>query len=300
MLSGLVGSTGVLKPQRILQLVDDWKQDAVGFLRDAVPRLFLIALVSFVLIWILRLVTSKAGRLQSKRLPGVRRAAQVLTLAEILHSVGVTVILFVATLMALSVFRLNLGPLLASAGIVGLAIGFGAQTLVKDVLNGFFILLEDQYDVGDFIRIAGVQGRVETMSLRRTVLRDDDGTVHTIPNSEIKIVSNATRDWSQVSLRVSVADSEPSDRVIRLLQEVGSQLRGDPTLGGDIFADIEVPGIDRIAGGEAEYLVQMKTRPGRQNEVRRELRRRIKDSLQQNQITASESSPAQVKNDSAA
>src|SRR5690349_19563695 len=157
--SGLAYATGVLEPERMLQLANDWKQDALGFLRDAVPRLLLIAIVSFVLIWILRIVTSKASHLQSKRLPGVRRAQQVVTLAEILHSVGVTVILFVATLMALSVFRLNLGPLLASAGIVGLAIGFGAQTLVKDVLNGFFILLEDQYDVGDSIRIAGVQGR---------------------------------------------------------------------------------------------------------------------------------------------
>src|SRR5207244_12006129 len=114
--------------------------------------------------------------------------------------VGMFVIIFVACLEILSLLGINLGPLLASAGIAGLAIGFGAQTLVKDVINGFFILLENQYDIGDNIRVAGVKGTVEAMNMRSTVLRDEDGTVHIIPNSEINIVSNATRDWSQLTL----------------------------------------------------------------------------------------------------
>lgn len=106
---------------------------------------------------------------------------------------GTVVILFVCLLEVLSLLGLNLGPLLASAGIVGLAVGFGAQTLVHDVINGFFILLDDQFDLGDSIRIAGVKGTVEQMTLRRTVLRDDDGTLHTVPNSQILIVSNETQ-----------------------------------------------------------------------------------------------------------
>ena len=121
------------------------------------------------------------------------RARQVDTLASILNSVGTVVILFVCLLEVLSLLGLNLGPLLASAGIVGLAVGFGAQTLVHDVINGFFILLDDQFDLGDSIRIAGVKGTVEQMTLRRTVLRDDDGTLHTVPNSQILIVSNETQ-----------------------------------------------------------------------------------------------------------
>src|SRR5437588_5735139 len=124
-------------------------------------------------------------------------------MASVITSVGVFVIFFWAVLQAVPLFGLNLGPLLASAGIAGLAIGFGAQTLVKDVINGFFILLENQYDIGDNIRVAGVKGTVEAMNMRSTVLRDEDGTVHIIPNSEIKIVSNATRDWSQLTLRVT-------------------------------------------------------------------------------------------------
>jgi len=202
----------------------------------------------------------------------------------VITSVSVFVILFVATLEVLSLLGLNLGPLLASAGIAGLAIGFGAQTLVHDFINGFFILLENQYDLGDVVKIAGVKGSVEEMSLRRTVLRDDDGTLHTVPNSQITIVSNATRDWSQVALRVVVAYSESSDKVVGLLKEVGEEVRHDPAFADDIVADIQVPGIDRVGNGEAEYLLLVKTRPNKQYAVSRELRRRIKECFQKNNV----------------
>jgi small conductance mechanosensitive channel len=167
-----------------------------------------------------------------------------------------------------------------------LAIGFGAQTLVHDFINGFFILLDDQYDIGDTVRVANVKGTVEDMSLRRTVLRDDDGTLHTVPNSQITIVSNSTRDWSQVTLRVTVAYNEPSDQIISLLQQVGNDVRNDPAFGNDIVADIQVPGIDRVGNGEAEYLMLVKTRPNRQYGVSMELRRRIKEVFQKNNIQA--------------
>jgi small conductance mechanosensitive channel len=196
----------------------------------------------------------------------------------------VTVIVFVAGLQALSILGLNLGPLLASAGIAGLAIGFGAQALVKDVINGFFILFEDQFNLGDKIRIAGVAGTVEGMSLRRTKLRDDDGTVHMIPNSQITIVSNMTRDWAQLTLRVAVAYSESSDRIVSLLEQVANDLRHDDTYADEIVGDIQVPGIDKVGNGEAEYLMLVKTRPNRQYVISRELRRRIKDSFHKNNV----------------
>ncbi len=186
-------------------LLRDWREDTMTFLRHDAPKIVLVVLGSLVLIRLLRLITRKVTALQTRKLPSGLRAQQIQTLASVLTSVGVFVILFVAALMVLPLLGLNLGPLLASAGIAGLAIGFGAQTLVHDFINGFFILLENQYDIGDNIRIAGVKGTVEDMSLRRTVLRDDDGTVHIVPNSEIKLVSNATRDWSQLTLRVAVA-----------------------------------------------------------------------------------------------
>src|SRR5882672_8743191 len=256
-------------------LLQAWREDAVRFLRDAAPKLVLILAIAFVLAWLFRTLVGKVASLEGKRVAGVR-SQQVRTLAGVITSVGVFVIVFVTILEVLSVLNLNLGPLLASAGIAGLAIGFGAQTLVKDFINGFFILLYNQYDIGDVVRIAGVKGTVESMNLRQTTLRDDDGTVHIVPNSAINIVSNTTRDWSQLTLKVVVAYEEPSDKIVKLLKQVAEEIRHDPQYAEDIVSDIEVPGIDRIGNGEAEYLVLVKTRPNRQYPVSRELRRRIK------------------------
>jgi moderate conductance mechanosensitive channel len=265
-------------------LLRGWGEDARTFLRHDVPKIALVTVVSFVLIRLLRLITAKVASLHARSLSSGLRAQQVRTLASVLTSIGVFIILFVAALEVLPLLGLNLGPLLASAGVAGLAIGFGAQTLVHDFINGFFILLENQYDLGDKIRIAGVAGTVEDMTLRRTVLRDDDGTVHTVPNSQITIVSNATRDWSQTAMRVVVAYSEPSDRIIGLLRQIGEEIRNDPDFAGDIVSDIQVPGIDRIGNGEAEYLMLVKTNPNKQYVVSRELRRRIKERFDQNKI----------------
>ena len=265
-------------------LLRDWREDTMVFLRHDVPKILVVVVASLVLIRVLRALTGKIVALHIRKVPPGFRAQQVRTLATVTSSVGIFVIIFVAGLEILSLLGINLSPLLASAGIAGLAIGFGAQTLVKDVINGFFILLENQYDIGDNIRVAGVKGTVEAMNMRSTVLRDEDGTIHIIPNSEIKIVSNATRDWSQLTLRVTVAYSEPSERIVKLLQEVGEELRHDPAYADDIVSDIEVPGIDPVGNGEVEYLIQVKTRPNQQQRVSRELRRRIKECFQKNNI----------------
>lgn len=266
------------------ELIRDWREDSLVFVRHDLPKIVLFILISAVLIRILQLVTRKIASLHSHHLTAGLRTPQVRTLAGVINGVGTAVILFVCLLEVLSLLGLNLGPLLASAGIVGLAIGFGAQTLVHDVINGFFILLEDHFDIGDTIRTAGVKGSVEQMSLRRTALRDDDGTVHIIPNSQITIVSNMTRDWAQVALKVTVAYDEPSDQIISLLQRVGEDVRHDPAFADDIVSDVLVPGIDRVGNGEADYLMLVKTRPNKQYGVSRELRRRIKESFATNKI----------------
>ncbi len=201
-----------------------------------------------------------------------------------IYSVGVFIIMFVAALQILPLLGINMGPLLASAGIAGVAIGFGAQTLVKDFINGFFILVENQYDIGDIVKIAGVQGTVESITLRRTVLRDADGTVHSVPSSQITIVSNLTRDWTQLALHISVAYNTDSDKVVKVLQEVAQELEDDPEFSQMIVAKPEVPGIDKVTGEEVEYLMLVKTRPGTQDTIRRELRRRIKACFEKNQI----------------
>src|ERR1700730_16314483 len=231
-------------------LLREWREDTMNFLRHDAPKIVLVLIASYVLTRLLRSIARKSAEIHVRKLPSGVSVQQFRTVTSVITSVGVFVITFVAALEILSLLGLNLGPMLASAGIAGLAIGFGAQTLVHDFINGFFILLENQYDIGDTVRIAGVKGTVERMSLRHTVLRDDDGTVHFVPNSAIQIVSNMTRDWSQVTLRVSVAYSEPSDKIIKLLQEIGEAVHHDPAFEDDIVSDIQVPGIDRVGNGE--------------------------------------------------
>jgi len=274
----------LLATDNLPALLRDWRGDTVAFLHHDAPKLAMIIVGALILSRVLRVTVRRIAAVQEKKLPSGIRAQKIRTMASVITSVGVFVIFFWALLQALPLFGLKLGPLLASAGIAGLAIGFGAQTLVHDFINGFFILLENQYDIGDNVRIAGVKGTVEAMSLRQTLLRDEDGTVHFVPNSEIKIVSNTTRDWSQLTLRVIVAYSEPSDRIVKLLEEIGEEVRHDPAYADDIVSEIQVPGIDRVGNGEAEYLMLIKTRPNKQYAVSRELRRRIKECFHKQNV----------------
>jgi len=274
-----------MAPKRVLEVLNDWGDDTLYFLRHQVPRIVAILLVAFVLSRLLKLVAkhfSELGNLQG--LPSSVRSQQIRTLSSVIYSIGLFVILFIAAMQILALLGVNMGPLLASAGVAGLAIGFGAQTLVKDFINGFFILAENQYDIGDTVKIAGVQGVVENMTLRRTVLRDADGTVHTVPSSDIQVVSNLTRDWTQVNLQVSVAYAVDSDKVIGLLKRVGEELARDPGFANLIVATPEVAGVDKVSGNAVEYLMIVKTRPGSQYAVKRELQRRIKATFEQNQI----------------
>ena len=278
-------ASAVTQLSRLRVVWQDWKGDWENFLRRDAPKIFVVLLVAFLLIRLLKLATGRLAKLsRSEALPSALRAQQLRTLASVLNSVGIAVVVFLAAMQILPVLGVNMGPLLASAGVAGLAIGFGAQTLVKDVINGFFILMENQYDIGDVVRIAGVSGVVETMTLRRTTLRDESGAVHIIPNSEIKIVSNLTRDWAQVPLHISVDYRENSDRILELLKELGNELRNDSNYGEFLVAEPQVPGIERVAGGEVDYLMLVKTRPGKQHAVSRELRRRIKESFEKNNV----------------
>jgi small-conductance mechanosensitive channel len=277
--------TPALNDRNLPALLRDWREDSMTFLRHDAPKIVLVVVVAFLLIRIARAIARKTADLHVRKLAGVR-VQQVQTVASAVTSIFVFVIVSIAALEVFYFLGLNLGPMLASAGIAGLAIGFGAQTLVHDFINGFFILLENQYDIGDIVRVAGVKGTVEAMNLRLTTLRDDDGTVHFVPNSAIQIVSNTTRDWSQLALRVTVAYSEPSEKVIKLLREVGEAVRQDPAFAGDLVGTIDVPGIERIGNGEAEYLMLVKTRPNKHLGVSRELRRRIKESFEKNNVQA--------------
>jgi small conductance mechanosensitive channel len=269
----------------ILEILNNWGDDTFDFVRHQVPRIIAVLIIAFILTRLLKALSRHLGKLSnSQGLPSAVRAQQLRTLSSVIHGVGLFVIVFVAALQILPLLGINMGPLLASAGIAGVAIGFGAQTLVRDFINGFFILVENQYDIGDTVKIAGVTGTVESMTLRRTVLRGDDGTVHNVPSSQITVVSNLTRDWSQLAMNISVDYHADSDKVIRLLQEVGDELAGDPAYSARIVAKPEVPGIEKVSGAEIEYLMLVKTKPGQQDAVGHELRRRIKTCFEKNGI----------------
>ena len=282
-----ITSTGMSDDSVWRRVLFDWHDDLAYWLRHGLPRVLVILIVAGILTRLLALFTRKLQDFSRRsELPSGIRATQLRTLSSIIQSVGTFVIYFFALLQILPIFSVDVKPFLASAGIVGLAIGFGAQTLVHDVINGFFIIIENIYDLGDVVKIAGVQGTVEQMSLRKTVLRDDSGALHSVPNSEIKIISNMTRDWAQVALHVSVDYGESSDRVIALLKEIGSELQADPQYGPFVVAEPDVPGIERVSGSEVDYLMVVKVRPGKQHNIRRELRKRIKTCFEKNNIKA--------------
>jgi small conductance mechanosensitive channel len=207
------------------------------------------------------------------------------TLGSILRHALIIVISFVALLMILGELGIQLGPLLATAGIGALAIGFGAQSLVKDVISGFFIILENQYRIGDAIEVSGVSGMVESVSLRRTVLRDLEGRVHTIPNGEIKIVSNLSKEWARSVLDVGVSYREDVDHVTEVLRQIGSELAAEEPWKGAILEPLQILGVEQF--GESQLVIRMivKTVPLKQWEVGRELKRRIKNRFDEKGIS---------------
>ena len=201
---------------------------------------------------------------------------RVRTISGLLRSVGIGFIGIVAMFMVLRAVGLDIGPLLAGAGVIGLAVSFGAQSLVKDIISGLFILFENQFGVGDVVRIKDVSGRVEKMTLRIVVMRDLHGVVHIVPNGEITQVSNLTRAFSRAVLEIRVAYRENVDRVLELLREVGRELAEDAEWKPLLVEEITVPGIESFGESGMTLRVIATTIPLKQWDVARELRLRIK------------------------
>lgn len=204
------------------------------------------------------------------------REKRAQTLGRILRQTSFLLIWGVALMAVLGELGVDLKPILAGAGIVGLAVGFGAQTLVKDIISGFFILLENQFRVGDVIETAGVGGLVESINLRTTVLRDIEGRVHVIPNGSISVVSNFTVGWSRALLDVGVAYKEDTDRCFEIMKRVGAEMESDPTWGPKIVGPFEYPGVENLADSAVVLRMMTKTIPQERWNVLRELRRRVK------------------------
>ena len=240
-------------------------------------RVVLIVLTALV---IFRLLEAAMGRLENviasrgeRILLDQRRRA--VTLAKIFRSTGLVVIVIVAGLLVLEEFQIDITPLLAGASVVGLAIGLGAQTMVRDVIGGLFVLIEDQYHIGDTIQVAGVSGAVEYISLRVTHLRDADGTLHMVPNGEMRIVSNATSGWSRAIVDVRVGYAQDIERVLKALSAAVSAANEDPEVKPLLLEPLSVAGVESLEADSMRLRVVAKTQVAKQDAVKRAVRRHI-------------------------
>lgn len=266
----------------MVDFVNDWiihqAPAILGWLNTSGLRVLLILAGSFLLSRILFKLIRRVQRLADDGNPDFQdlQEKRAATLSYMLRQTSGILIALVAGMMVLREFGVDIAPIIAGAGIVGVAIGFGAQSLVKDVIAGFFILLENQFNVGDVVSGAGVSGSVERISLRFTQLRGADGRVHFIPNGEFRVVSNLTRSWSRAVIDIPIGYGENVERVQAVMAEVGEELRKDPVFEDMLLEPMELLGVDTLGESSVTVRLQFKTLPGKQWLVSREFKKRIK------------------------
>ena len=276
---------GVFQEGRFLgKVLDEWIADGQEFVHTKLPKLIVIAIIAFIFSRLLRLVTHHMARLAEASAAGSGRLADVKTMAGVIRATGLAIIGLIAGFMCLDAIGFNLAPLLASAGIAGIAIGLAAQTIVKDMLNGFLILVEGQFSVGDNVRVAGVSGVVEALTLRRTSVRDADGTLYVIPNSQITTVANLSLGYAVATVNVSVDFSAHPDAVIKLLKKIAMDVRISDEFRDVILEDPQVLGLDSVKGSQMIFPVIFKTRATQQYGLVREFQRRVRLALEENHL----------------
>jgi small-conductance mechanosensitive channel len=263
--------------------ISQWTEFALG----NGLRLATILISAFILNRILRTLTRRL--IAAVGTEGTGRVARLheqhtKTLAGLLYSAGTTVIVLVAILTVLPEFGFNITPIAAAAGLASLAVGFGAQNLVRDLINGFFAVIEDQYVVGETVRIGSVVGRVEHLTLRRTVIRDFQGAVVTIPNGEITQVANLSRDWGQLVVDIVIPPDGSTDVALTALELVSREFRNDTAWSPVLVDGPRVLGVESFGPTGVTLRMQLRTVPGRQDDAARELRRRIQNRFDQDDI----------------
>ncbi len=277
--------TGIFAEGRFLgKVLDEWVQDIQEFIRLKLPHLILLAIIALILARLLRLLTSNMIRIAERHAAGVSRVSQVKTLAGVVRATGLTIILVILGMQVVAAFGVNLAPLLASAGIAGVAIGLAAQNIVKDVLNGTLILVEDQFNVGDVITVAGLTGTVEAMTLRKTTVRGGDGTLYVVPNSQITTVANQSADFSVATINVSVDFSADPNKVLEILEAIATDIRNRPDFKDLFVADPQILGVDAMKGSQLIFPVVFKTRAQKQFAPVREFQRRVRLALEEHHM----------------
>jgi small conductance mechanosensitive channel len=232
------------------KVLDEWLNDAQEFVHVKLPRLIFLAVIAFLLFRLMTIITARMIRIAEEHAAAHNRVAQVKTMAGVIRATGITIILSILSLQFLASLGVNLAPLLASAGVAGVAIGLAAQNIVRDMLNGLLILIEDQFNEGETVTIAGVTGVVESMTLRKTTLRNADGTLYVVPNSQITTVANQSIDYSVATVNVSVDYSANPDGVTAMLSKIATELRNSEDFSDVVIDDPKVLGVDAVKGSE--------------------------------------------------
>jgi moderate conductance mechanosensitive channel len=253
-----------------------------------VLHLAAILVIAVILNRLLRVLTKLVIRPASSQSRAAQsREQQTRTVAGVLYSAGSKIVWVVAILTALTEFGINVTPVAALAGLASLALGFGAQNLIRDIITGFYIVLEDQYVVGDTIQVGETVGRVEHVTLRRTVVRDARGALVSISNGDIRTVGNLSRDWSQAFVDIALAPESPVDKTLLALEAAATELRSDANWSQALVDGPRILGVQNIDRSASTVRLQVRTVPTRQDEVARELRRRIQIEFQKQGIPLS-------------
>jgi len=281
----LVARMGLFAQGRFLgKVLDEWIDDTQEFIHSKLPHLIVVAVLAFLLNRLLHVITRRMIYLAEQHAASPGRIAQVKTLAGVIRTTGLTIVVLITGLQFLAAVGVNLAPLLASAGVVGVAIGLAAQNIVRDMLNGVLILIEDQFSVGDTVRLAGLAGTVEAMTLRKTTVRDVDGTLYIIPNSQITTVANLSIDYSVATVNVSVDFSANPDEVLELLKGIAMEVRTSKEFSPVFVEDPKILGLDAVKGSEIIFPVVFKTLATRQYAPVREFRRRVRLALEEHHM----------------
>ena len=249
-------------------------------LATAAVKVVIIIAVTVVVFWVLKRVVR---RLISARIPKMREETQEQlsmrseTLAGVINRTLSFIVWIIAFMMVLSVLGINVAPIIAAVGLAGLAVGFAAQNIIRDYFHGFFIIMEDWFRVGEVATLAGETGLIVDMGLRRTTLRDINGTMHVIPNGKIELASNLARDWARINLDISVSYNENLDKVIQVINGVCQQFKDDPDWGGDMLTIPKVERVNDLGDSGIAIKILGDTKAMRQWALMGELRKRIKD-----------------------
>jgi len=263
---------------------DNFWQAIWDWLLTSGLRIAFIFVVGLIASRWLRVLSARLEKLIAGAAPTEDEAQRARTLTRVSRSTALVTIAITAGLMIMRELGLDIAPLIAGASVIGVAVGLGAQTLIRDIIGGFFILLEDQFAVGDAIQVGNIGGGVEKMTLRATFLRDLEGTLHVVPNGEMRIVSNRTKDWSRAVVDLGVAYEEDIGRVVAALGEIGHDFYKDEEFAPLLLEEPAVTGVEALGDWAVTVRIMVKTKPGKQWDVARELRRRIKETFEQEGI----------------